>query len=285
MHRKLALLRSLLLSLFLLVLVSSCSDQASENQEASKSSGSGIDLQQIMERDTLNAITAYSSTTYFIYRGKRMGYEYELLKRLADHLDVQLNIKLANDLDGLFEMLNSGEGDLIAYNLTVTPGRKNRAAFTKPHNYVKQVLVQRKPEDWRYMRASQLNKHLLSDPVNLDGDTVHIRYNSAYYERLKNLEKEISGDIHIVQAEPEVETEELIKRVAEGKIDYTVADDNIAKINQTYYNNIDVSTELSFSQKIAWAVPKGAPKLLDTLNYWISSVKGTRDYNVLYSKY
>ncbi len=273
-----------------IILLSSCSNQVKKEGQPSEANPDmpakvDIDLPEILKRDTLNAITAYSSTTYFIYRGKRMGYEYELLQRLADHLDVELNIKLSKNLDQLFTMLNEGKGDIIAYNLTVTPERKKRAAFSKPHNYVKQVLVQRKPSDWRYMRASQLNKHLLRDPINLDGDTVYIRRNSAYYDRLKNLEDEISGNIHISQAEPDVETEELIKRVAEGEIDYTVADDNIAKINQTYYNNIDVRTELSYSQKIAWAVRKNAPKLLDTLNHWISSVKGTRDYNVLYSKY
>lgn len=263
-------------------------DKAETNEDPQNEDNApnvSIDLSQILERDTLNAITAYSSTTYFIYRGKRMGYEYDLLKRLADHLDVELNMKLSKNLDELFTMLNNGEGDVIAYNLTVTPERKKRVDFTVPHNYVKQVLVQRKPNKWRYMRASQLDRKLLRDPVNLEGDTVYIRRNSAYYERMKNLKDEISGDIHLVEAEPDVETEELIKRVAEGKIDYTVADDNIARINQTYYNNIDVKTKLSFSQKIAWAVRKNAPKLLDTLNHWISNIKGTRDYNVLYNKY
>ncbi len=244
-----------------------------------------IDLPSILERDTLNAITAYSSTSYFIYRGKQMGYEYELLKRFAKFLGVELNIKLSRNLDELFKMLNKGEGDLIAYNLTVTQKRKNRAAFSKPHNYVKQVLVQQKPDKWRYMRTSQLNDHLLRNPVNLAGDTVWVRRNSAYYDRMQNLEQEIGGDIHIQRADPNVETEELIRRVAKGEIQYTVADENIARINQTYYDNIDVRTELSFPQKIAWAVRKNAPKLLDTLNHWINSVKGSRDYNVIYNKY
>lgn len=244
-----------------------------------------IDLEKILERDTLHAITAYSSTSYFIYRGKQMGYEYELLNRFADYLGVELNIKLSKNLDELFRMLNTGEGDLIAYNLTVTQDRKKRVAFSTPHNYVKQVLVQQKPDRWRYMRTSELNDHVLRNPVNLDKDTVWVRRNSAYYERLVNLEQEIGGEIHIKKAEPDVETEELIKKVAEGEIQYTVADENIARINQTYYDNLDVSTKLSFPQKIAWAVRKNSPKLLDTLNHWINSVKGTRDYNVIYNKY
>ncbi len=277
--------------LLMLLLTTSCSSPSGDDQKLNDDENPLIspqvnyDLKQILENDTLNAITAYSSTSYFIYRGKQMGYEYELLQRLAKHLGVELSVKLSRNLDELFKMLNQGEGDVIAYNLTVTPKRKNRVSFTTPHNYVKQVLVQRKPKDWRYMRTSQLNRNLLTNPVNLDGDTVWVRKNSAYYERMKNLEQEIGGDIHIKKADADVETEDLIKRVAEGKIDYTVADDNIARINQTYYDNIHVSTELSFPQKIAWAVRKNAPNLLDTLNTWINSIRGTRNYNVIYNKY
>lgn len=244
-----------------------------------------IDFQKIKERGELNAITAYSSTSYFIYRGKQMGYEYELLHRLADYLDVELNIVLAEDLRELFEMLNEGEGDLIAYNLTVTKNRRRWADFTLPHNHVQQVLVQKKPENWRNLRNHQIGKKLLRNPVKLEGDTVHVRKGSSYYRRLKNLSEEIGGDIHIVEAEEGIGTEDLIRRVSEGKIKYTVADENIAKLNQNHYNNIDTETKLSTEQKIAWAVRKNAPKLKDTVNDWINSVKNTTTYNVIYNKY
>ena len=243
------------------------------------------DLPEIMEKDTLHAITSFSSTSYFIYKGQQMGFEYELLNRLADHLGLELNMILAQDLDEIFKMLNRGKGDLIAYGLTVTSDRKKRVDFTKPHNLVRQVLVQRKPEDWRYLRSSQLDKHLIRNPVELEGDTVYVRKNSSYHERLKNLESEIGGDIHIVEAAPRQTTEDLIQKVAKGEIEYTVSDENIAKVNQTHYPSVDVSTPLSFPQKISWAVRKNAPKLKDTLNDWISSMKGTTVYNVIYNKY
>ena len=38
------------------------------------------DWAQIKRRDTLTALISYNSTTYFIYKGEPMGYEYELLK-------------------------------------------------------------------------------------------------------------------------------------------------------------------------------------------------------------
>ncbi len=243
------------------------------------------DLPEILSKDTLNAITIFSSTSYFIYRGQQMGFEYDLLQKLSDHLDLELNMILARDLDTVFKMLNSGKGDLIAYGLTVTNVRKKRVDFTVPHNKVRQVLVQKKPDHWRHLRTHQLDDKMLRDPMDLEGDTVYVRKNSAYYDRLKNLEEEIGGQIHIIEAKQNVTTEDLIRKVANGEIQYTVSDENIAKINQSQYANIDVSTPLSFPQKISWAVRKNAPKLKDTLNHWIRSMKGSTVYNVIYNKY
>lgn len=243
------------------------------------------DLPEILSKDTLNAITIFSSTSYFIYRGQQMGFEYELLQRLSDQLDLELNMILARDLDTVFKMLNTGKGDLVAYGLTVTNERKERVDFTVPHNKVRQVLVQQKPDNWRHLRTHHLNDKMLRSPMELDGDTVYVRKNSAYYDRLKNLEEEIGGNIHIIEAESDVTTEDLIRRVSMGEIEYTVSDENIAQVNETQHPNIDIKTPLSFPQKISWAVRKNSPKLKDTLNHWINTMKGSTVYNVIYNKY
>jgi membrane-bound lytic murein transglycosylase F len=77
----------------------------------------------------------------------------------------------------------------------------------------------------------------------------------------------------------------MIGMVASAKIPYTVADENVAMVNQTYYPNIDVKTAISFPQKIAWAVNKNSPLLLAGLNKWIKSQKNTAEYANLYNKY
>ena len=43
--------------------------------------------------------------------------------------------------------------------------------------------------------------------------------------------------------------------VAEGEIPLTVVDSDIAKLNHTYYDNIDIGIAVSFPQKSAWAGP------------------------------
>ncbi len=244
-----------------------------------------VDLPEIRERDTLRAITTYSSTSYFVYRGQPMGFEFELLQRLADNLGVNLKIVVADNIDNLFEMLHEGKGDVIAHDLTITKRRTREVAFTEQIMTTHQVLVQRKPKNWRKMKLHEINAALIRNPVDLIGKKVYVRRNSSYYSRLLNLSDEIGGDIEIVAADGDETTEQLIKKVAEGKIDYTVADENIAFINKTYYPNLDVKTRISLPQRIAWAMRKSSPELLDAVNQWLEEMKQTPDYYTIYNKY
>src|SRR5687768_8584254 len=50
------------------------------------------DWTAIRASDTLRVIAAYNSTTYFIYRGEPMGYEYELLKQFAADHDLVVKV-------------------------------------------------------------------------------------------------------------------------------------------------------------------------------------------------
>lgn len=63
-------------------------------------------------------------------------------------------------------------------------------------------------------------------------------------------------------------TEDLIEMVANGKIDYALADNNIARLNKTYYNNIDIKLNISFPQRSAWAVRTNEPELAKAIDKW-----------------
>lgn len=254
-------------------------DQSSPADEVS------VDFQQIKKRGVLKAITIYSSTSFFIYRGKPMGYEYELIKRLADYFDLELKIVVAENMNKLFEMLYQGKGDIISYGITITKERLENVSFTTYHTKTHQVLVQRKPENWRQMKLHEIEDELIRDPLELIGEKVHVRENSSYYQRLLNLSDEIGGEIDIVTVPGSMETEELIKQVASGEIDYTISDENIARINKTYYSNLDIETAVSFNQRVAWAVRQSSPELLKAVNTWIGKMREETDYYVIYNKY
>lgn len=256
-----------------------------KNEEAVQVQPIDFDLEKIIERGSLIAIVDNSSTGYFVYKGQPMGYEYELLSYLAEALGVRLETKITSSISDAFEMLNNGEGDIIAYSLTVTTDRKGFVAFTDNHFTTRQVLVQKKPANWRDMTLDQIDRQLIRNQVELIGQEVHVRKGSSHIDRLKNLSEEIGGDILITEASDTVETEGLIKSVASGQIQFAVADEMLADVNAAYYPQIDVKTPLSFPQQIAWAVRKNSVNLLEYVNTWITKLKEQPTFNVIYNKY
>lgn len=243
------------------------------------------DLKQIKKDSTLNVITLYNSTSYFLYRGKTMGFEYEMAERLAKNLNVELNIKVANSFEDVFTMLQSGEGDIVAYGLSITEPRKKKVAFTDYLYLTHQVLVQRRPKNWRQLPGYKIDKQLIKDPIELIGDTVYVRKNTSYYARLQNLQKEIGGKIYIKIVGGNKTTDDIINMVVDGEIDYTIADYNLASVNKTFHPILDIGTDVSFSQRIAWAVRKNSPELLKAVNTWVDTSKKKDFYYVLYNKY
>ena len=243
------------------------------------------DLPEIIDNGVLRVITSYTPTGYFIYKGKTMGFEYELFKRLADHLQVSLEVVLARNVDSVIPMLNRGEGDIIALGYTITSDRKELVDFTDPYLITHQALVQKKPDNWRNMTLDEIDKTLIKDVTELIGDTISVRKNSSYYRRVKELSNEIGGKVHIEVLPGSMSDEEIIQKVAMGEIRYSVIDYNKAAIHKSYFPVIDVGTPVSLSQRIGWAVRKTSPELLNTINKGLAEIKSKPDYNVIYRRY
>ena len=257
----------------------------SSQPDCSDSARNIPDLPQILSRKKITALVDNSSTSYLIYKGEPMGYEYEMLQSFSKSLNVDLKIIIAKNMNEIFDVLNKGEADILCANLTVTEERMKKVNFTEPLIYTRQVLVQCKPKGWEKMTLDKLNEKLVRTAIDLSGKNIYVRKNSSFYSRLVNLQEEIASKINITEVPGEITTEELISMVAERKISYTVADENVAMVNQAYYPQIDIKTAISFPQKIAWAVNKNSPLLLAELNNWIEKQKSTDQYSVLFNKY
>ncbi len=243
------------------------------------------DLKDIKKEGVLKALVVYSSTSYFLYRGQPMGFEYELLKQLADDLNLKLEIVVSKNLDNEFEVLNRGDVDLIAHGMTITNQRKWEVDFTEYLYLTKQVLVQKKPDNYRNLKWSDLQKKLIKDPIDLIGDTVSIRKNSAYFERILSLSNELGGNIYIDSLDSQLSTGEIIDMVARGELKYTIADENLARINASYSPILNIDVPISFTQRIAWVTRKKAKNLRAAVNKWILKNRNTLDYKVTYNKY
>ena len=185
-----------------------------------------------------------------------MGFQYELAQQFARSLGLKLRIQVVKDEAELIDSLLRGKGDLIAYNLPITNPLKDSLIFCGEENITRQVIVQRK------------GKQALKDVTQLIGKEIYTTP-GIFHERLKNLNSELGGGINIHEVPTDTATaEDLITWVSEETIDYTVATDEIARINRTYYPNLDISMAISFDQRSAWAVRKTSPLLAEAADQW-----------------
>lgn len=244
-----------------------------------------IDLDEIKKRGYINALVDNNSISYFIYKGQSMGYEYELLNNLAKHLGVNLKITITTGVERAIDQLNKGEGDILAFPLAITKERTKYVSFTKPHYHSHQVLVQRKPDNWRRMGIDDINDQLLKSPIDLIGKEVYVLPGTSFEQRLQHLSEEIGGDIVIRKDTSIAETESLIRKVALGEIDYTVTDQTIATVNASYYPNIDISVPISVPQQVAWATRQNSEELLNAINNWMAKIKKEPTFMVVYNRY
>ncbi|MCO4813581.1 MAG: transporter substrate-binding domain-containing protein [Flavobacteriales bacterium] len=247
--------------------------------------GVKIDLPEIIKKGKITILAENSSTTYFYYKGKEMGFEYELLKIFADEIGVELEVKVVKNLDSLISMLNRGDGDLIACNYTITRERSKDINFSKSFIQTPQVLIQRKPEGWRDMKESEWKTQLINNPSELARKHIQVWKNSSYYQRLSHLQEEIGDTIFIDGVDGKIGGEELIEMVSEGLIDYTITERNVAKVNQQFFDNLYTEVEMSVKQKMAFGIRKSSPLLKLRLDQWLEKFKSKSTFKYISKKY
>ena len=229
------------------------------------------DLPGLKERRRLRMITRNNAMTYFIHRGRQVGFEYELIKKFADRHDLRLDIVIPDSHADLLAYLNEGKGDVVAAAMTITEERRAQAAFTLPYNEVDELVVVRADED------------SIASLEDLAGRTVHVRASSSFYTTLVALEDSIAG-LQVVPLPDDLETEDILVGVEEGRYDITLCDSNLLDVELAYGRAL----KAAFSIKptvLGWAVRRDNPALLAALNQYVQEEKGGLFFNMMKKRY
>lgn len=217
------------------------------------------DYAEIKNSGVLRVITQYSSNTYFLHQGIEVGFEYELVKEFAREHDLALEVVIVGADENPFDLLNRGDGDIIAANYTITSERKQYASFTRPYNMVDQVIVYSDEVEVKPQTLSQLSGSEI--PIS-------VRRNSSYYERLMELISE-GFDIKLNIIPDEMDTESTLFQVANDQLLATVSDNNMFNAAIKYMDGMVEGPKIAESDTIAWAIRKNAPDLESHLNQFL----------------
>ncbi len=223
--------------------------------------------------DTLNVAIELSPTGVFSRGDSIAGFNYDMIRSVASVAGRPLKISSFTSPQSALRGLDAGRYDIVLADLPVTVGMKENYIFTIPVYVDHQTLVRR--------RKTGNDNFIQTD---LAGDTVWIAAGSPYYDRLRNFSHEIGDTIYIVE-DPEYGAEQLVILTALGEIKQAVVNEETARKVAVDYDNLDISTSISFNQFQSWILSPRDSVLRDSLNVWIDRVKNSELFKEINNKY
>lgn len=209
-------------------------------------------------------VTHNGPTTYYINsEGKPAGLEYDLAQLFVQtyYPDYEIRFTLVNSISDVIPSLLKNKAHIAAANLTVTHLREHLVLFSPPYQETQQQLIFNSEITQKPKKLTDLRDRKIAVPEG-----------TSYAERLSVLQKEYPP-LHW-HAVKHTNTESLLEEVADGVLDFTVADSYIAALMQNYYPNLSVALPVGPTEKIAWAMSKNAdPQLVKNVNAFFTSIK------------
>ncbi|MDH5425747.1 MAG: transporter substrate-binding domain-containing protein [Gammaproteobacteria bacterium] len=231
------------------------------------------DLKDIKKRKVIRMITRNNAANYFLYKGQLLGFEYELAQQFANKHRLNLEIIVAPDNATMLDWLIQGKGDFIAASLSPTVNRlANDISFSRHYLKTTHHLIQR-PGEAPITTLAQLNNR-----------SVALRQSSSYMETLEHLRQQ-GININVEFVSEDLETEDIINRVAIGQYDLTIADKHILDLELLWRDDIKSSMVLSDTKDIAWITRTSNPQLLSAINSFHRKNYKSLTYNLTYQKY
>jgi membrane-bound lytic murein transglycosylase MltF len=247
------------------------------------------DLDGMFERGFLRILAPYSLIFFFQDGSETLG----IVQELSETFEARLNEVQRGDRrrlkvmvipvprDQILDKLIRGEGDIAAANLTITPARQERVAFSDPlHSEVSELVI------------TGPAAPAVSSLDDLAETRVHLRPSSSYYEHLGKLNeaRQAAGlpAIPVVEADEQLEDYDLIELVNAGVIPAVVVDSHKAAFWVRFFDHITVHQDLAINRggEIAWALRKDNPELMAAVNDFVKQTRrGTLVGNVIFNRY
>ena len=222
--------------------------------------------QAIVNAGRLRLLTISSATTYYLWRGELLGFDYELINAFAKANDLALEVIVAPRIDTLFAWLAAGRGDVIAAGLTPLPEREALGvAFASPYLKIRETFVAAGAP--------------IVDVAELRGRRVTVNPHTSYAASLA-----LQQGAGFVVDYAERSTEAILDAVANGELDVTLADSHRAKLAATFHPNLALGLDVG-RKELAWAVRRENQELLRRLDEYARNGYRGYQFNVLFNKY
>lgn len=198
-------------------------------------------LEEIRSEGVLHVITRNAPSIYYEGRDGPTGFEYELARRFAEDLGVELRVRVAEGNAEILSVLERDYAHIGLAGLSATEERKGLFHTVPTRLTTASVVI--------YHR----DRERPEDLEHLVGDTIHAVANSNHIRHLEELAKDIDGLAW--QAHADLDSAGILKRVESGEFRLAVIDANELALNQVFYPDVKRSFSLSEPENLAWLFP------------------------------
>ncbi len=206
------------------------------------------DLPQLQARGALRVIVRPDPITYMPRQADPVTLNYDIARGLAEALKLNLEVVKVKSYSQMMEKLLTGEGDIVAASLTITPDREKRAAFSVPYLYVDEYLV------------TASGDSLPETIADLAGMEISVRQSSSYYQTLVKIQQQVPS--LVINTVPEtLGIENLLEGVARGQYAATVSDAHLWHTLSGSYDSLAVPMVLVEERPLALMMRPNDTKL------------------------
>jgi membrane-bound lytic murein transglycosylase F len=198
-------------------------------------------MKQVRTAGVLRVAMVNDPTSYYLGPAGYTGFDYDLVRGFAEHLNVELDIVEARSTDAAHALVLQGNAHLAATASAVAASRSGQLRFSRPLRYRTPQLVARSGNGYS------------SDPAELDA-TIVVAEGSATVDWVRELAREHPGLQWEVRAD--IDTEALLQLVADNQLQLTVAGSDLVAITQRYYPRLRVLRDIGEPRPLAWALAR-----------------------------
>jgi membrane-bound lytic murein transglycosylase MltF len=245
------------------------------------------DLAGMRQRGYIRVLVPYNRTFFFYDGLQPRGFAYELMtefgKQLAkqekDAVKTQI-VFLPVQRDQFVSRIVAGRGDIAMAGLTLTADRAQQVAFVPYEKRVQEIVV------------TDSTTAAPASVEDLSGKRVFVRRSSSYYQSLRSLNERLRTlgrkPVQILEANENLETEDILELVNAGVVQYTICDRYIARTWAGVLPNVRIHENLvtRADAEVGPVVRKQSPELQTALAGFIATHgPGTTFGNVIFKRY
>lgn len=229
-------------------------------------------LDEIRATGELRVVTRHGPNTYFWSGSGPEGPEYDLIAGFAESLGVRLRLIVKDRPTEVLPAVIRGEAHLAAAGLTVNRENERLVDFGPVYQQVTEHLV---------YREGRLRPRSLAQ---LRGKRIEVASGTSY---VKTLARAQSLQPEMVWLEnPHTTQTELLQRVADGSLDFTVVKSNAFAIYRGFIPGIRVAFNLAEGESVAWAFARRHDRsLLDAAERYFDEIRGNGTLDRIFDRH